>query len=274
MSPLTPLIALLALLLAGCGPQIGQLERGETGRVARVFNGDTLILDDGLRVFLAEVDAPRGEQAYARQAQAELEALALHRNVLLAYGGAKRWVGRPRDDGSEPMQAALAHVFVQSEGGRWLWLQHALVARGAAFVRPRADNHARAGELLQLEAQARAAERGLWGQRSYRALTVAAAARAASAYADNCMRGDAPYRLLEGRVSNVFVGERRAALDFELRDDQRFSAVLFGDGFAAWDGPPLEEFNGANVRLRGALGVYRDQPQLCFDHSSQIELLR
>ena len=108
----------LALLLAACGPQIGNLERGEEGRVVRTYNGDTLELASGMRVFLAEIDAPQGEAPYAAQAQGELESLALHRDVLLAYGGTRRWVGRPREGEEQPREAAIAHVFVKSEGGR------------------------------------------------------------------------------------------------------------------------------------------------------------
>ncbi len=48
-------------LVAACGPQLGDLQPGETGRVVRAYGGDTLVLDNGLRVFLAEVDAPREE---------------------------------------------------------------------------------------------------------------------------------------------------------------------------------------------------------------------
>ena len=52
-------IALLifAAALAACGPRIGNLQKGQTGRVVRVYSGDTLVLASGLRVFLAEVDA-------------------------------------------------------------------------------------------------------------------------------------------------------------------------------------------------------------------------
>src|SRR5689334_20543423 len=93
-------IALMAL--AACGPQLGSLQRGETGRVVRVFNGDTLQLESGMRVFLAEVDAPRRDEPYASQAYGELEALALHRNVLLAYGGTRRWVRHARSGPAQP----------------------------------------------------------------------------------------------------------------------------------------------------------------------------
>ncbi len=266
---------LLSLLLAACGPQIGPLERGETGRVVRAYAGDTLELDSGLRVFLAEIDAPRGEDAYAAQAQGELEALALHREVLLAYGGTRRWVPRPREGQTEvPDEAAIAHVFVKSEGGRWFWLQHEMVSRGAAFVRPRHDNHARSEDLIALEARARAAERGLWGRREYRALSARAASEQALTANISCMRGAAPYRIVEAEVAEARVFNRRASLRLAgAPAEAPFSVVVFGDSFAQWDGPALASLTGARIRVRGPLGVFRDEPQLCLDHSSQLEVL-
>jgi endonuclease YncB( thermonuclease family) len=271
-------VLILMLALAACGPNIGALARGEEGSVARAYGGDTLELDSGLRIFLAEIDAPRGEEEYAAQAQGELEALALHRKVRLAYGGTRRWVRRAREgepvSTEAPSETAIAHVFVQSEGGRWFWLQHELVSRGAAFVRPRRDNHARSGELIALEAQARAAARGLWGKRGYRTLDAKDATEAAQSYGENCARAAAPYRLVEGRIANLFQNERRAALDFETQEGApRFSAVVFGEAFSGWEGAPLQSFSGARVRVRGALGVFNDAPQICVEDALQIELL-
>lgn len=273
------LAAFALLLLSACGPNIGALEKGEEGTVARAFAGDTLELDSGLRVFLAEIDAPRGEDEYASQAQAELEALALHRKVRLAYGGTRRWVRRAREGEpapeETPPETAVAHVFVQSEGGRWFWLQHELVSRGAAFVRPRRDNHARSGELIAIEAQARASRNGLWGRDAYGMLSANDAAAVATAFGENCLRGAAPYRLIEGRIANVFQNERRAALDFEGGEEggPRFSAVVFGEAFSNWDGEPLQSYMGKRIRVRGALGVFREQPQICVDDPRQIEVL-
>jgi endonuclease YncB( thermonuclease family) len=265
------------LLLAACGPQIGSLQRGEQGRVVRAINGDTLQLESGLRVFLAEIDAPRGDEPYASQAQAELEALALHRTALLAYGGARRWTARARPgDTQPPASAAIAHVFVQSEGGRWFWLQNVLVAHGAAMVRPGRDNHARTAELLALEAQARAAQRGLWAKPDYRPLGVRRAAALARAFDQTCTNGRAPYRIVQGAIHDAQVFERRASLALEAdgQDDPAFAIAVFGDSFTRWDGPPLASLSGARVRVRGALGVFHGQPQLCVDDSRQIEVLR
>jgi endonuclease YncB( thermonuclease family) len=267
-------IALLALLfLTACGPQLGALERGEEGRVVRAFAGDTLELEDGTRVFLAEIDAPSGDAPYAAQSQGELEALTLHRDVLLAYGGERRWVGRPRDGEETPREAAIAHVFVKSEGGRWFWLQHELVARGAAYVRARPNNHARTAELMAAEMRARDAERGLWGERAYRPLSARAGAALALEANGSCLSGAAPFRIVEARVAEAQVLDRRAALRLDGAGEPPFSLVVFGDNFEAWDGPPLASLTGARVRARGPLGVYRDEPQLCLEHSSQLEVL-
>lgn len=274
------LLAAMAFLLCACGPQIGDLEKGEQSRVVRAYGGDTLELESGLRVFLAEIDAPRGEQPYAAQAQGELEALALNRPVLLAYGGVRRWTPRPRVNAETdappdpPRETAIAHVFVQSEGGRWFWLQHELVSRGAAYVRPRRDNHARTTDLLALEAQARASERGLWEDSAYAAMTARAAATAALAANESCLRGAAPYRIVEARVGDAQVFARRASLTLDGAPvETPFSIVVFGESFSAWDGPPLASLEGQRVRARGSLGVFHEQPQLCLDHSSQIEIV-
>ncbi|GAM97543.1 hypothetical protein U91I_01169 [alpha proteobacterium U9-1i] len=241
----------------------------------RVSNGDTLELESGLRVFLAEIDAPRGEAAYAGQSQGELEALALHRPVQLAYGGQRRWTPRPRPGETEtPRETAIAHVFVQSEGGRWFWLQHELVSRGAAFVRPRRDNHQRAEELVALEDAARAGERGLWARREYRVLNTSAASDQALAADVNCFNGAAPWRVIEAEVSDAYSGASRAALTLEGGAEATpFTVVVFGDSFAAWDGPSLAALNGAKIRARGPLGMFRGQPQLCLDHSSQLDVI-
>lgn len=191
-----PLLFAALLTLAACGPQIGDLERGEEARVVRTYSGDTLELDNGLRVFLAEIDAPRGEEDYAAQAQGELEA------------------------------------------------------------------------------QAREAERGMWARRAYRPLNVRAATEQALTANESCLRGIAPYRVLEGRVAEARVFQNRAALTMEgSTEDAPFTLVVFGENFSAWDGPALSSLTGTRVRARGPLGVYRDAPQLCLEHGSQLEVL-
>lgn len=269
----------LGLCLGGCGPDLGGLEKGEEGRAAAAFNGDSLELDSGLRVFLAEIDAPRGDAPYARQAQAELDALALHRELRLAYGGTKRWVPSRLPEGQAPAETAIAHVFVKSEGGRWFWLQHEMVARGAAFVRTRGDNHARAEELLTLERQARAAGNGMWGERAYQVLSAAQAAGEAADLTERCQSRDAPYRFVEGVVAGVEESGGRAAL--RLTGEAGFTLVVFGRAHRDWRGPAFHTYEGKRVRARGPLENFRPRnapegpgrAQMCIDDSGALEVL-
>jgi hypothetical protein len=100
------------------------------------------------------------------------------------------------------------------------------------------------------------------------------AARLALDSAESCMRGSAPYRVIEGRVRDARVFENRASLEMDgAAAETPLALVLFGDNFTAWDGAPLASLTGAHVRARGALGVFHDAPQLCLEHASQLEVL-
>ncbi|MBL8559129.1 MAG: thermonuclease family protein [Hyphomonadaceae bacterium] len=164
------LAATLALtaVIAACGPKMEGLEKGESGKATEVRDGDTFVMDSGLVVHLAGIEAPGYEQPLAKDARGALERLVAHRKVQLAYGGEKR----ARD-------AALAQVYVQTEGGRWVWAQQALLLEGHARVHTRRDNTARLEEMTAAENAARAARRGLWGDAFYAVRSPAQMARSA-----------------------------------------------------------------------------------------------
>src|SRR5690606_18531133 len=146
-----------AIVAMGCSAQ-GDLAGGENGRIARVTDGDLLGLDTGLRVRLAEIEAPapgydtRPDEPFAAEARVLLEAAALGRAARLWYGGLTR------DDYGR----ALAHVIARDEIGGDLWLNGLMVRQGAARVRTWPDNSRRATPLLAFEEEARTARRGLW----------------------------------------------------------------------------------------------------------------
>ncbi|MBL8550039.1 MAG: thermonuclease family protein [Hyphomonadaceae bacterium] len=286
------LAILVALgLLAGCGPKLDGLEKGEKGRVAQVLDGDTLLLDGGLRVTLTGIEAPFGDQPFAREARAGLERLALHRPALLAYGGVKRLPARtpkaqpvdgasgtpsPAPPPAEPprSETALAQVFAQSEGGRWIWVQQAMVQEGLARVRTRKENHARAAELLAAEAQARRARRGLWGQAAYRVLTAEAAIAKAADLPSRC--GQGPFWVVEGTVRDVSATPERVYLNFGADYRSDFTVAVYGEDVADWTGdqhgPAFESYEGRKVRVRGR-AANRGGPLICADHPAQIEML-
>ena len=277
--------------LVGCGPNLGALEKGEKGAVAQIVDGDTLVLESGLRVTLTEIEAPYGEAPFAQQARQGLEQLALQRPAQLAYGGERRYTPRraapapaaapagpaadqaPTPPPAEPAsETALAHVFVRSEGGRWIWLQGAMVEQGLAFVRPRKENHARMAELLAAEGRARAAERGLWGERAYRVRTPAQMVAEVDNLPSSC--GQGPFRLVEGVVRSVADNDTRVYLNFG--DDYRtdFTIAIYGDDAAAWreTGPAFETLRQRTIRARGRVGS-RGGPLMCVDNPAQIEIV-
>ena len=240
--------AALALLAAACGgPELDRLAEGERGRVALVRSGHTLVLEDGLVVRLAGVEAPAPDEPFGAQARERLEAVALGKDVRLLYGGARR-------DGYE---RALAHVRLVSDRR---WVQGELLKAGAARVRTWPDNRALAPEMLRLEAEARLKGRGLWTQPAYQVRLPQEAADA---------RG---LTLVEGRVTtaedgwsglSLFLG-RDLAVEVPGRALQDFRAA----------GIEPASLQGRLVRVRGWLRRSRGETTLRADHPEQIELLR
>ena len=135
-------LAAVALIAAG---QPALAER-IAGRVVGVADGDTLtVLADGkrqVRVRLGGIDAPERRQPYGTRARQGLSALGFGRAVQVEVEDTDRY-GRP-----------VGRVRV---GGRDVNAE--MVRRGAARVYMRYN---RDPSLVPLEAEARAARRGLW----------------------------------------------------------------------------------------------------------------
>ena len=147
-------LAVGVLLLAGCGAEgaVVSAER-DSGRVARVADGDTIRLAGGRRVRLVQIDAPEpGRECWGDEA-----ALALA--ALLPPGTEVELVRDPALDDRDRFGRLLRYV---SAGG--LNVNLALVERGAAapyFFRGERGRHA--VDLLDAAEAAQTARRGLWG---------------------------------------------------------------------------------------------------------------
>jgi micrococcal nuclease len=143
--------ALIGALLQACG---GTACGPDSDVVARVIDGDTVELVGGERVRYLLVDAPeasgaRGQECYAVEAREFNRTLVEGRSVRLRYDG-------PCSDAFDRL---LAFVFVDGQS-----VSELLVQRGYACVLhipPSGDGEA--AKLRNLEAQAAAVRRGLWG---------------------------------------------------------------------------------------------------------------
>ncbi|MCB1920439.1 MAG: thermonuclease family protein [Candidatus Competibacteraceae bacterium] len=117
-----------------------------TGQVIKVNDGDTLILriagQRPVKVRLAGIDAPEYDQPYGKTARRVLTAIVFGRTVRVNT--------RSRDDYGR----IVGTVTLSGQD-----IEAALVERGAAWVYRRYNRNPR---LVDLEAQAKAAHRGLW----------------------------------------------------------------------------------------------------------------
>ncbi len=132
-------------------PGLATLDAGERGRVVEVIDGDTVVLETGLQVRLAGVQAPKlplGRAGFVAWPLAD-EAKAALANLALGHDVELRYVGRTRDRHGR----ALAHLVVDGA----LWAQGAMIDARMARVYSFPDNRALVGDLLAREARARGA---------------------------------------------------------------------------------------------------------------------
>lgn len=148
-SPIPRIIALLALL--ALLPLAGPLLAAEyAGKVVSISDGDTmaLLVPDGssfkqVKIRLAEIDTPESRQPYGERAKQTLSDLA--------FGKPARVVVQDTDKYGRTVGRVYA-------GG--LDVNAEMVKRGAAWVY---QDYAKDQSLYRLEAEAKAAKRGLWG---------------------------------------------------------------------------------------------------------------
>ncbi len=121
--------------------------QADSARVIRVFDGDTILLEDGRKVRYLGVNAPEYQEPLYRKAKRRNEELVLHKLVRLEYD-------QERDDRYGRL---LAWVHVGNEV-----VNIRLVREGLAhaFIIP--PNGSRARELLQAQREAQQGRLGMW----------------------------------------------------------------------------------------------------------------
>jgi len=141
------------------------LEPGPVRTVARVLDGETIILDDGSAVRLIGALAPRARDAGAEagawppeiQSFQTLSNLVLGKRIKLAFGGRQK----------DRYGRFLAQVFLEANG-RSEWVQGTMLAAGQARAYGMPESFTCVRELLAHEAEARRKGLGLWSNGVYR----------------------------------------------------------------------------------------------------------
>ena len=238
-------------MVAGAGDALAAGRKAEvakaqvfSGRVVRVLDGDTIILDGDRRVRLLDINTPElahdgaAAQAGGQVAADALRQLVLGHTVTVQSGPQKK----------DKYDRLLGHVYLENGG----WVNGTLVRDGYAHVYTFAENAVYGRELLAYEAQARAAKRGIWRLAPW-----------ATRQADGCCaKADiGTFRLVEGTVKAA--AHVRAAsggrMYLNFGDDWRTDySVFVADKDAKWFKkagiPNIGEFyRGKRVRVRGYL---------------------
>ena len=182
------LVVFMTLVACGAPGPLDSLEPGERGRVVRVVDGDTIVLDTGQSVRLVGIEAPSGgyrdraPQPYHTESKRMMEDMVLGREVQLHYGGLTR----------DRYDRALAHAQTVDALGPTLWLNAEMVKRGGARVRVYPDTAAANAPLLKFEGDARRGEIGLWRATEYRI-----------PYASDLPKAFEGFQLVRGHVSGM-----------------------------------------------------------------------
>jgi micrococcal nuclease len=256
----------MAVLLAvAAGPALAVAlpagpEAGDRVRVAAVLDGATFALADGRTVRLAALDVPRpsGEPspaAASRRDRAAAEARDALAGLVAGHEVALTAASRPVDRYGR----MLAHV-VDAQGR---WVQAEMVTRGLARVTVFADERTGLAALLALEAEARAARRGIWALPEYRVVS-----------AEQALRHVDTFQLVEGRVLNVEQKGGRTYLNFgaDWRTDFTVLVPAAIRRQLVAGGLDPSRYEGKMVRVRGWIKS-RNGPLLELVQPEQIEVL-
>ena len=235
-----------------------RFERGETGKVSKVLDGDSFILDSGLEVRLAEVEAPRVRpgDSWGPRATRELEGLILGKKVELQYDGLRR----------DRRGRAIAHVFVpQGLGKEPVWVQSDLLKNGLARVHTYADNRRAIGDLWQAEREARRAGKGIWTAGPY---------QVRYATPEALQGGLNSFQLMEGKVEKASQRGKVIFLNFGTDDKTDVTAIVPETAFARWRGgaDDILALQGRTIRVRGYVRN-SNGPSVWVDHPEQIEFI-
>ncbi len=238
------------------------LRDGPRGIVLEVSNGDTVVLDSGLKVRLIAIQAPKlplGQNGYqpwplAERAKQALTDLSLGQRVQIRYGGAER----------DRHGRVLGQMYV---GEDEIWAQQEMLLKGLARVYSFTDNRLCLDELLRAEATARAEKTGIWNNVDFYAVRPA----------DQPLRlleRTGTYVLVEGRVLNADRYAERAYLNFGRVWKEDFTIVIERSGLRLFDRAGIDplDLEGALIRVRGWIDD-ANGPRIEVTHPEQIELL-
>ncbi len=256
-----------ALLLASTslGAKASYLTPGEIGHVKSIVDGDTLFLDNGLKVRLSAMQAPKlplGRPGFekwpmADESKAALTELAKGKKVQLYYGGLKR----------DRYDRALAQVYLlDADGKQDIWLQEAMIKQGMGRVYTWPDTWQDSKKLYLAEQSARAADLGIWNDPYYKVRSPDA----------NALSQDLDsFQIIEGLVVKSAFVKDRIFLNFGSDYRTDFTVIVDKPDIKKFENKDysLKDLSGTWVRVRGWV-EFSNGPAIYLDHPERLEVLK
>lgn len=226
------------------------------GRLARTIDGDSLVLESGLKVRLANIMAPDKRQPFTDAARSALEALLKGRKLGLYYVGPKR----------DRYERAVAQLFTLRPDGRPdQWVQEEMLRLGYARVRSYATSAWRITELLKTEQLAREAGRGIWQNEMFAVRSPAP--NALAQHVDS-------FQIVEGLIISSAQVRGQTYLNFGSDYKTDFTVSIARKHRKSFEksGIDLADLDGVRVRVRGWVELYNG-PVIWLDHPDSFEFV-
>jgi len=243
------------------------LVAGESGRVARVIDGDSLVLADGLRVSLSAIQAPKSERIdefsswpLANEAGEALRTLTAGKIVKLFYGGDKR----------DRYDRAIAQVYtLDAKGNPDIWLQEAMVKAGMARVYSWKGYQQDTEALYQAESEARTAKRGIWNTEN-----TSGFYKIHNPDPDPLAQYVDTIQVIEGVIVKTADVRRTIYLNFGSDYKTDFTIAIPKKSRRAFKNAPYDSLTltGARVRVRGYVELYGG-PIIWLNDPNRLEVL-
>jgi pimeloyl-ACP methyl ester carboxylesterase len=227
------------------------------GRVVRVIDGRSFVLDDGRKIRLASIEIPTAADDAGAASQAALADLVAGETVAL----------RTAADSPDRYGRIVAYAAAPASGRHPApSVAHALLAMGHARVAAQVDSPACTEELRSQERIARFAKIGLWNRPQYAIIQAGNLA--------GLVAGRGRFAVVEGRVLSVRESGRTIYANFGRRWSQALTVTISKrqERMFADSGLRPKDLEYRRVRVRGWVEV-RGGPQIEASRPEQIELV-
>lgn len=227
------------------------------GRVARIIDGRSFVLDDGREIRLASLEVPAaGEASPAGQAARAALATMLAGETVELRGAAAA---------PDRYGRAIAHAFTTGKQPTRA-VAHAMLAGGHARVGAQVADPACAAELLSQERVARIAKIGLWSDPQYAIMPAGNLA--------GLVAGRGRFTVVEGKVLSVRESGGTIYVNFGRRWSQALTVTISKRQERIFMGAGInpKALESRRLRVRGWVEV-RNGPRIEASRPEQIEFV-